>query len=194
MLPYEVFRHPLKNGDFVTFGQRPEIQLKKVFQKHTNIVLDSYKSSGEMIADGLISKEDTNLCIVTADCIPLFIQGEQGVSMLHAGWRGLENNILQNKLLESIKPNFAFIGPSITAKNYEVTAEFLSYFPHSNSILKENNKYFFDLRIECINQLRNNFAGIVIEKTDVCTFDSPNLHSFRENQTKSRNWNVYIPH
>lgn len=190
----EIARYEMNHGDFVIYNEKPDLQIFKVHQKHTDQIVDIKDSSSDTVADGIadFSKKGV-IAVVTADCVPIAIEGEEGNAVVHAGWRGLENKILSHPLLSKIKPTKAFIGPCISGKNYEVGEEFKSYF-RPESLSSKDGKLYFDERIECQAQLAEFFPGIEIETSDLCTFDSPSLNSYRQNQTPKRNWNVYIPH
>lgn len=189
----EVARYEMSDGFFVIYNERPSFEVFKVHQKHTDIVVDIKDSTADTIADGVVDfTKKKVIAVVTADCIPVAIEGEQGNAVIHAGWRGLENKILSHSLIKKIKPIRAYIGPCISAKNYEVGEEFKSLF-RSESLSEKNGKLFFDERTECQAQLKELFPGISIEISVLCTYDSPGLNSYRQNQTPKRNWNVYIP-
>lgn len=76
------------------------------------------------------------LGILTADCTPvLFSDPEAGViGAAHAGWKGAISGVLQQTIsaMETLgahrKDIQAAIGPTIHAKSYEVTAEFMHNF------------------------------------------------------------------
>jgi copper oxidase (laccase) domain-containing protein len=132
------------------------------------------------------------LVIVTADCLPVLIKGKKGICFLHAGWKGLENGIINNPLVHSIEPEWAFIGPHISAPNYEVGSEFKDYFQDSPAIFEQNNRLYFDLGQEAIRQIQSLYNDIPVEQSSQCTFENENLHSYRLNKTSERNWNVFF--
>lgn len=190
----EIARYSMSKGDFVIYDEKPNLKVFKVHQKHTDQVVDFSKSTADTIADGIVDfSQKEIIAVVTADCVPIAIEGENGNAVVHAGWRGLENKILSHPLLSKIKPTRAFIGPCISGKNYEVGDEFKDIF-RSESLTSKGNKLYFDERHECQAQLLEFFPSIEIKTSELCTFDSPSLNSYRQNQTPKRNWNVYIPH
>ncbi|WP_293443080.1 polyphenol oxidase family protein [Persephonella sp.] len=115
----------------------------KVFipnQKHTNRVLDFFDSETE--ADGIFVKEKGKPAgVLTADCLPVVITDFNSFSVVHAGWRGLVNGIIENALgfFDRKKDIFAFIGPSAGKCCYEVQEDFME------SMLKKgiDKKYFY---------------------------------------------------
>lgn len=77
------------------------------------------------------------ICIQTADCVPvlLFDPEHRVVAAIHAGWRGTVGKIV-TKTIELMQERFqikaknliAGIGPSISAPNYEVSADVIQRF------------------------------------------------------------------
>ena len=94
---------------------------------------------GEIAAtDALISNSNSIvLSIQVADCIPLFLADPLNgvIGLVHAGWRGVEKNIIPdtiNKMVQkgaSIEGMIAFIGPSIRQCCYEIGPEVSKKFP-----------------------------------------------------------------
>lgn len=71
--------------------------------------------------DGLVAREPGVVCgVLTADCVPVLLEGRTGVAALHAGWRGLVAGVLQRGVEEVGPVTAAWIGPSIHACCYEV--------------------------------------------------------------------------
>jgi len=71
--------------------------------------------------DGLVARALGVVCgVLTADCVPVLVEGRAGVAALHAGWRGLVAGVLERGA-EAVGPvTAAWIGPSIHACCYEV--------------------------------------------------------------------------
>ncbi len=190
------FEQKLKFGTYKIFNQRPDFEFKKVHQVHSDLVIDLSKESSpeEIQADGVIAPLDYNipLVIVTADCLPVLIKGKKGICFLHAGWKGLENGIINHDLVHSIQPEWAFIGPHISMNNYEVGIEFKDHFKNSPAVVEKNNQLCFDLGQEAKRQLQSLFKDIPVETSSICTFENDKLFSYRLNKTPERNWNVFF--
>jgi YfiH family protein len=64
------------------------------------------------------------LLVLTADCLPIALVGERAVAMLHAGWRGLANGVVEEGV-EALGggPFTAAIGPGAGGCCYEVGDE-----------------------------------------------------------------------
>lgn len=76
------------------------------------------------VADGLLTTTpDCPIAVTTADCAPVVLIAERGVSVVHAGWRGLMAGIIEvagAKLIETAgKPVSAMLGPCIAPEDYE---------------------------------------------------------------------------
>lgn len=117
--------------------------VRKKFSKFKRIVLMNQVHSNKVIlvdkadkkilnVDGMISKrKDLCLGILTADCAPIIILGQNYYGIVHAGWKGLVNNILLNAinlfkdLGESEKNLHLFIGPHLKKNSFEVKSDFI---------------------------------------------------------------------
>lgn len=110
-------------------------------QTHTANVALITKSNAHVVhadTDGLISgQKGLCLCIETADCAPilLFDPVNQVIAALHAGWKGTVQEISTNAL-ELMKQHygskasdiFAYVGPCISQKAYEVGSDVFEAF------------------------------------------------------------------
>lgn len=76
-------------------------------------------------ADAAITQSANKvLAILTADCLPVVLTNATGseIAVIHAGWRGLCNGIIENTLQQmqtSPSSLIAWIGPSICCNCYE---------------------------------------------------------------------------
>ncbi len=187
-----IFEKKFNTGVFQVHSTKPEINFHEIKQTHSNIVINTTEHQAGIEADGILSEQKDALCIQTADCLPVLILGKNGYALIHAGWKGLRNEILLNTKIKGIKPIFAFIGPSIQVNQYEVTKEFKNFFPEQ-FFTTQKDKLLFNLQSFAKLQLQNAFPSIVVDSCDVCTFLNPKFHSFRREKCKGRNWNLFIP-
>jgi len=158
-------------------------------QIHSNIIVNSNDALCE--ADASYSKQKHQVCVVmTADCLPILLcdQSGQQVAAVHAGWRGLLNNVIENSLarfLGSSKNIMAWLGPAIGKDVFEVGCEVYDAFVerHSEAAdlfqLKEDNKYLADMA--GLAKFRLNLAGVTaIYGGQYCTFsDEERFFSYR---------------
>jgi len=124
-------------GCLVFFGTRfgtaelletifPEIQFCKLKQVHGKIVVAA-EASVKHEGDGhWTSQENLALSIVTADCLPILGVSDSGkyVFAVHAGWRGVNLNILEVALAKVPADERAsfklYVGPHIFKNSFEV--------------------------------------------------------------------------
>ena len=158
-------------------------------QTHSNIIVNSNEALCE--ADASYSEQKHQVCVVmTADCLPILLcdQSGQQVAAVHAGWRGLLNNVIENSLAcfsGSSKNILAWLGPAIGKDVFEVGSEVYDVFVerHSEAAnlfqLKENNKYLADM--VGLAKLRLNLAGVTaIYGGQYCTCsDEERFFSYR---------------
>ena len=188
------FETPLLRGRFIVFSQKPDFDFIKVKQIHSNTVLHEENCRTEQSADGIVGNSTTPKAILTADCVPLVLIGKDQHVVIHAGWRGLAQDILTSDEVKKINPTYAFIGPHIRPENYEVQADFLSNFPnHPNAFSNHHGKIYFNLEHVVLAQLKAAYPNIVIEDCGLCTFNDSKFHSYRRDKTTNRNWNIYFP-
>lgn len=188
-----VLEIPLSKGKLVVYTTKPSLIYKNVKQIHSSLVVDENAANGITEADGIVSTSKTPLCTLTADCLPLVVEGKHGHAILHAGWKGVRDQILLNKNVRALEPETLLIGPHIHQAQYEVQSDFKANFPHSMAFKEVNGKIYFSLREEIIQQAKTNYPNIKIIDANVCTFLDNRLHSFRRNKTTERNYNIYIP-
>lgn len=188
-----VLEKTLPRGKFCTYQSRPSFAFLKVKQTHSDIIHNENNCS-DLEGDGMVGSSEMPMAILTADCLPVVLLGEKEHAFVHAGWRGLHNKILNNELIKKIKPVYAFVGPHISVRHYEVQPDFKTNFPDfKNAFIEREGKLFFNMAVVVKAQLENFYPGIKIEISDLCTFEDSRLHSYRRNSTKERNWNIYRP-
>lgn len=96
--------------------------------------IDSYHNRDDVLsADGTITRETGQvLGVLTADCLPVVIANEQGtaVAVVHAGWRGLADGVLQSALAHFPESDnlHAWLGPAIGPNKFEVGKEVVDAF------------------------------------------------------------------
>lgn len=171
----------------------------KAKQVHSGVVVDlaHLKTlTHQPEADGVswnwndITSTD-QVCVVTADCLPILVIGENGGAILHAGWRGLEKKIIHHPLVLATKPKFFYIGPSIQVDSFEVTSEFKDNFPNSPFFFEKNGKLYFDLQKEALKQIKEIAPLAQSVDSKICTFTNNNYNSFRRQKVSCRNWNIF---
>lgn len=167
---------------------------KLVFQKQTHsnnykiITLKNYNTT-ILNNDALITAEKgIAIAALGADCVPVLLYDKKNkvIASIHAGWKGTVNgivnvvvNVLKDEFNTDPKDIIAGIGPSISAKNYEVGTEvieaFEKAFSNSNELIsnRHDDKAHVDLWLGNKTWLLN--QGVPeenIEISGLCTYDN----------------------
>ncbi|MFA4839441.1 MAG: peptidoglycan editing factor PgeF [Candidatus Neomarinimicrobiota bacterium] len=138
---------------------------------------------------------DIFLNVKTADCVPilLFEPKQKVVAAVHAGWKGIINNVIENTIETMIarfhcKPSriLVAIGPSIRSCCYEVQSGVAGQFSESE-IVRQNGRLFLDATKAVHTGLEN--AGILPKNIDdcgCCTMCEPKrFYSYRRDGVRS---------
>ena len=118
----------------------PNFELLKIRQTHSSKTVEASDNTVE--ADShYSSKKNAALLISTADCMPILIYCLQTnrVAAVHAGWKGVENQIIVKALLQLEKTGSdqkkfeIFVGPHLLQESFEIDYDIF---------LKLKNVYF----------------------------------------------------
>ncbi len=156
-------------------------------QVHSNrvILLDNMENGeGDAIITTLLN---TKIGVKTADCVPIALLGYRTVAVIHAGWRGLKDGIIENTLgmferFEPLSHAFAFVGPSARACCYKVGKDFEKSFL---SVHVKNGSLFLDTQEEAIIKLKREGIRKLL-RINVCTICNHRLPSHRRDKTQDR--------
>ncbi len=157
-----------------------------VRQVHGAVVARVERTGSAGDADGLVTdRPGLPMVIATADCVPVIIEGDRSIAVVHAGWRGVAAGVIPAGL-DAIRergdtPRRAAIGPSIGPCCYEVGEEVLAAIPHHTSTTTFGTPSV-DLRGAAERQL----GGLEVWRSDRCTFTEPDLWSYRRDGTPHR--------
>ena len=155
-------------------------------QVHSNRVVPL--PSADTTADAAYSASKSHFCaVMTADCVPILLCDESGqeVAAVHAGWKGLETNIIANAVGHfSCNANklIAWIGPAISGACYEVDAQLASKFSHiDGAIANSTNKGKYLLDLPLVAQMQLQQTGVEdITQSKLCTYtDDRRFYSHR---------------
>jgi YfiH family protein len=160
-------------------------------------------------ADGLWTRErDLVIAVKTADCVPVLIHHPRLVMAIHAGWKGMAQDILgaachilKDEGIPVAECKIG-IGPCISLDSFEVGPEVLEGFRRGlyrlddetlawSSSKGQADRWHLDLAL--MTALRLKKAGFQPEQLSVirsCTRKNPLIwHSFRrDGQRAGRNW------
>ena len=189
---------PEKSRILKVFTKFEDIPIQYMDQVHGNKLEKIFSHSSLPIdeTDSLFSStSNLALGVLTADCLPIALSKKDGseFAMLHAGWKGLLSGVIESTLTSFTKDCSdvsAWIGPSISQKNYEVGNDLYESFvkkdDESESNFKEKgyDKWLFSLHGEAKRILGK--YNINVDLSSVCTFESESLFSYRRDHTENR--------
>ena len=167
---------------------RTLIQPKQV---HSNVCVSGTDFVPGMQADATYSKSSNHLLsVLTADCLPILVYHPDGViAAIHAGWRGLHEEIIRKTLAMLPSNTEVAIGPSIGPCCYEVGDDLAEQFAKKfgrTVIVPGNEKPRLDLRLAAILQLQE--SGVEeMDVSEICTYCHPDLFfSYRRDGSSGR--------
>ena len=153
---------PEKSRILKVFTKFEDIPIQYMNQVHGNRLETIFSHSAFPIdeTDSLFSStSNLALGVLTADCLPIALSKNDGseFAILHAGWKCLLCGVIESTLTSFTKgcsDVSAWIGPSISLKNYEVGNDLYESFMNkddgseSNFIEKGRDKWLFSLHGE----------------------------------------------
>ena len=96
-------RHVLNNLEIIKKKFKVK-NLNLLKQIHSNKVLHLKNNNNNLrigVADGIFTSLTNNLIgILTADCAPIIVLGKKYFGIIHAGWKGLINGIIENTVMK----------------------------------------------------------------------------------------------
>ena len=183
----------------------PDIEFRTVHQIHSDVSILSTKQTDNIQADAHYTREmSVGLVIKTADCIPLLIHvpTKHMIVAIHAGWRGVENQIILKALSQSNLTNAdalsVYLGPHILQKSFEVGADVKDLLVKSacggsiDLAYASGEKYYVDLQMIVKLQIQSVAPQANIHFTDVNTYQNEKFNSHRTDQTKLRNLSFVV--
>lgn len=179
----------IKVGNIYAGITKEEKGIFTLKQTHSQKVHVLEKSTYEVIeGDALITQlRGIKIGVKTADCVPVALLGRYTVGVIHAGWRGLKNRIIENtidifKSFEPIDQVIAFVGPSAKACCYQVGEDFKEHFI---CIHYKNGSFFLDTQEEAMMILKNLGISrfIKLSSCSICNIKYP---SYRRDRAKER--------
>jgi YfiH family protein len=166
-------------------------------QVHGTVVIDAAKATPDTEADGAVTRAAGSVCaVLTADCLPVLLSDRTGttVGIAHAGWRGLAGGIIESvarAMDVSPRDLFAYIGPGIGPRNYEVGEDvreaFVSKNPDAATAFapRQNGKHLADLYKLARQRLAA--AGVAeVHGGGFCTAGDERFFSFRRDGNTGR--------
>ncbi len=180
-----------------------------LYQAHGDRVLcaQDIKQSDTEVADAVYTAQSNVVCAIqTADCLPIMLFSQDGkcVAAVHAGWRGLVAGVIQNtvkamsQIIES--PLYAYIGPHIHAKNYEIKVDVYKQLNISDDIntafVANTHRQSWQVDLSKIATYHlNNCHVNVVGISQYCTYENNRLfYSVRRNSITGRQAGLIYRH
>ena len=165
-------------------------------QIHSGIARQTDRHGPREDCDALVtSSSSLALSVVTADCLPIIVEGNGHLAAIHAGWRGLVQRIIEATLDRIPGPRHAlqaWIGPAVGACCYEVdwdVAHRVAAASDPEVIQTGGDRPHLDLEKAARRQLEE--IGVRgIRSLVICTMCEPDwLWSYRRDRPHvGRNW------
>lgn len=221
--PYDAFNLALHVGDHAHQVEQNRMALQRCLglkeqpawlnQTHSNDVVNWVQAMHSLQnVDACYSFEPQQACaVMTADCLPVLFTNRYGtiVAAAHAGWKGLVNGVLANTIKAMncyVDHVWAWIGPAISAKNYEVNGDVREQFINAfgedakacfvfTRVSEHSMHYLCDLyALAKLHLLQIGLSHYRIygggcsgeRKQEFCTFDDPRFYSYRDNSFTGR--------
>ena len=149
-------------------------------------------------ADAVITDQPgLAIAVQVADCVPVLLADLAGgrVAAVHAGWRGVVADVVGAALDEMAPAGRvqAWVGPAICPSCYEVSVEVrdevADQVPEAAAWTRAGTPAV-DVRGGVLAQLRRH--GIDGELVGGCTFEDPQLYSYRRDTTTGRQAGVIV--
>jgi polyphenol oxidase len=155
-------------------------------QVHATDVLevDPHRSGVVGEADVLIARERGPVVgILAADCGAVAIAGDDGVAIVHAGWRGLAAGVVDAAVAALGAARAAWVGPCIRACCYEVGPEVVAAFEAAGLPVAGPGRV--DIGAATVHALER--AGVErFVDSGVCTHCGPSYFSYRRDGVTGR--------
>lgn len=177
------------------------IFIQQVHGAHGIIIDDAQSSFFKSAGDFIVTNQSRiGIGVLTADCVPLVLHDPKNhcLAVVHAGWRGTVNGVVENAVramqklgcdLGDISVSF---GPAARACCYqvgkEVADQFLRYPWGKMAVQKKEAEIYLDLVV--FITLFLNSVGIATKNSDAtesfCTICNPIYCSYRRDGIESR--------
>jgi len=120
--------------------------------------------------------------VMTADCVPVVVRGEDGYALIHAGWRGLANGVIAAGVTALGRPLEALILACAGPERYQVGPEVIDAIGSTAVYAQPDlatDRYLLDTVETSIRQLRAIAPQVAIHAARVCTISDYQFHSHR---------------
>jgi YfiH family protein len=131
-----------------------------VNQVHGRDVVAANQATPESSGDVIIDYGDGfAVAVLVADCLPILLVDEDSptLAVVHAGWRGLESNVIESALenFDHRDAVHAFLGPCLSGAAYQVGPDVAQHFTNVAGALAPDagDRSRLDMRLVALAQL-----------------------------------------
>jgi copper oxidase (laccase) domain-containing protein len=149
------------------------------------------RRSGDAIAapvEQLLGPDVILYGVITADCVPIVVRGDDGYVLIHAGWRGLGRGVIAAGMRHLTAPREALIFASAGPDRYEVGMDVIEAIGDSavyRPVTPMTGKYLLDTVATSIKQLTVSLSERSVHAARVCTISETRFHSYRRDGVQS---------
>ena len=156
-------------------------------QIHSSVALHVTGPGYQGTADALwTTTRNIGILIQTADCVPIILYAENVIGVIHAGWRGIANGVIQNTVVQMRRECStirAIIAPCISVDFYEVGEEVVESIiamgiPRTVFCRESIPRPYVDLRT-AVKYLLTSLEVELLYCDPRCTYNDSSLASYR---------------
>lgn len=137
---------------------------------------------GDALLAPTVSQQAVAFGVMSADCVPVIVRGEDGWALIHAGWRGLANGVIREAVGKLRAPVEAAVFPCAGGDAYEVGQEVVSAIG-TTAVCREqtgrDGRFLLDAAATAVNQLRAISPTLKVASSGLCTITDTRFHSYR---------------
>jgi copper oxidase (laccase) domain-containing protein len=128
--------------------------------------------------------------VLTADCVPVVLRGDSGIGVIHAGWRGLAQGIIEAsaKALTDARDGIVLAcAGSAESASYEVGPEVVAAIGVGAVAAPalQRDKFLLDTAQTAMTQLRQAIPMGSFVSAGICTISDERFHSFRRDAERA---------
>lgn len=171
-------------------------------QSHSTVIVDLRASASSMDGDAIVFSRRQGgrvaYGIRTADCLPVLIRCNDTFAVVHAGWRGLADGILEKSircLMAGGNGIEVVIGPAAGDTVYQIGDEVIDRFFRSPPVVRlSGQKKCLALEETAVQYILSVAPSASIKRARISTMLDERFHSYRRDGAKSgRNLAFIIP-
>ncbi len=157
--------------------------MKLIIQKQvhgSDVTVVTSRTDQWLSADAMVTKEpDIGLVVYGADCAMIAFWKGDKIGVCHAGWRGYTKGLIK-KMAEVFAGGECYVGPfyhKFEVKKDNAYDQIIAYggLPYMN---EDAGGITFDFK----KAVQHELAGLSVTMDPRCTFDTPDLASWRRDQ------------